>query len=82
MLDIKELFPIQVGIIDNENIDYSEHDLLLNAEYRSVTGNGAIPFLGTTSEYVLNDFDIPNTKEFIETALKEYAIRSLCTEQP
>ena len=82
MLDIKELFPIPVGIIDNENIDYAEHKLLLDAEYRSVSGNGATPFLGTTSQYVLNDFDIPNTREFIETALKEYAIRSLCTEEP
>ena len=82
MLDIKELFPIPVGIIDNKNVDYAEHKLLLDTEYRTVTGNGTTPFLGTTSQHILNTLDIPNTKEFIETALKEYAIRTLCTEEP
>ena len=82
MLDIKELFPIPVGIIDNENIDYSEHDLLLNTEYHTVTDYGPTPYLGTNSQYVLDELNIPNTREFIETALKEYAIRTLCTEEP
>ena len=40
MLDIKELFPIPVGIIDNENIDHLEHELLLNTNYHTVTGKG------------------------------------------
>ena len=82
MLDIKELFPVPVGIVENENIDQSEHKLLLDTGYRTVTGNGTTPFLGTTSQHILNKLDIPNTKEFIETALKEYAIRTLCTEEP
>ena len=82
MLDIKELFPIPVGIVDNENIDHSEHDLLLNTEYHTVTDYGPTPYLGTNSQYVLDELNIPNTREFIETALKEYAIRTLCTEEP
>ena len=82
MLDIKELFPVPVGIVENENIDKSEHKLLLDAEYRSISGNGTTSFLGSTSQHILDKLDIPNTKEFIETALKEYAIRTLCTEEP
>ena len=84
MLDIKELFPIPVCIVENENIDPVEHNTLLDIEYKleHPSQSSGHQILSSTSKYVLDDNDVPNTRKFIEDTLKEYAIRTLNTEEP
>ena len=74
MLDIKELFPIPVCIAENENIDPIEHNTLLDIEYKleHEHQSGGHQILSSTSKYVLDDNDVPNTRKFIEDTLKEY----------
>jgi uncharacterized protein (TIGR02466 family) len=76
MIQIHDIFPTPIGISHND-YDLEEHDRLINQEYHK---HNIYNMIVSTDKYVLNSSS-SNLTNFINNAIKEYAVRTLGTTQ-
>jgi hypothetical protein len=79
VMEIKDIFPTPIGFALNEDYSAIEHKHLINLDYHY---HDQYDMTITSEKFVLNTQPISQIKNFIETQLKEYGIKTLGTDQP